>query len=835
VRPSVVLIAGLAALPLIAAPPSAAAQSGFHARWEIPGFDFRKDGAWRVRARGVAQLRHQLLAQNRPAALNAAMLAGPAPSSTQVTGTILVPALFFTYKGVAAPFDTSQYTSVLFGASPPSGNPYTLRTFYEQMSNGVFSMLGKMIGWVVLDSNEVTYTGTPPCSGNPFGTTNCNGLFSPSAINRMQNGFRQALAQVDATVDFSQFDNDGPDLIPNSGDDDGYVDMIMFAHPTKDGACGGFPSGTAASNNHIWSHRFVLVNATATNYQDYITNDSSAKPGFGKIRISDYFATTALGGASACDTTQIMPIGTAAHEFGHALGLPDLYDTGPSAPTEGSGEWGLMGSGNFSSPRSPSRMEAWSLNEMGWVSLQILTTTGTYSFGAAPMSDTAFYVRVQGANPRSEYFLLENRQASLADTALIRLHCARSGNPPGCGGGMLIWHADSVQIANNGFHLSNTVNSGPIHGLAVQEADGLRQLWCGASGCNRGDAGDPYPGTSNNTVFSFSTNPAAVKNSDGSFIGFAIDSIRQVVAGGQMAFRLRFGGLTVVRGSDTNAVISVDAVNYNVYRNLLDNGSTHAVSVADTQFSIDNRTRWRWASWSDGQPRSHNITGSLAGGTVTAMLNRAFKLIATAGSGGTISADTSANLSGDFIPQGRAVVLTASPNSGLASCGWSGDTTSINAAITLPMGRPYTVTASFGTAPTLTSAAARPNGVMGAAYDDTLRASGGSGTFSWSVTGGALPQGVTLIAATGALSGFPREAGTFSYAATVTSCGSQSRTFTFSVAAPALATADVIAQLLGPTTPLNPDQVRYLDFQGNNNGSFDVGDFLAWVKATGAP
>jgi len=35
--------------------------------------------------------------------------------------------------------------------------------------------------------------------------------------------------------------------------------------------------------------------------------------------------------------------------------------------------------------------------------------------------------------------------------------------------------------------------------------------------------------------------------------------------------------------------------------------------------------------------------------------------------------------------------------------------------------------------------------------------------------------------------------------------------------------------------PLTADEVRYLDFLGNNNGGFDVGDFLAWVKLTGAP
>jgi M6 family metalloprotease-like protein len=724
---------------------------------------------------------------------------------------------------------------VLFGAVPPGGNPYTLRTFYEQLSTvgpnpALFSMLGKMIGWVPLDSAEVTYTGTPgTCSGNPFGTTNCNGIFSAAATKRMQDGFRQALARVDtgaAGINFAQFDNDGPDLAPNSGDDDGFVDMIMFAHPTRDGACGG------AANNHIWSHRFVLVNATSTNFQHYVTDDASAEGG--TIRISDYFATTALGGASSCDTTQIMPIGTAAHEFGHALGLPDLYDV--SGVTEGIGEWGLMGSGNFTSSRSPSRMEAWSLNELGWVSLRILDTTGTYHFGAAPMSDTAFYVSVQGNNPRNEFFLLENRQRTQADTAVLRIHGVRSGQAAGCPGGMLIWHADSAKIAGSGFQNGNQVNVGTIHGLAVAEADGLGQLLCGANGCNRGDAGDYYPGVGNNTAFSFNTIPAATKNQDGSFVGFAIDQIQQVVAGGEMSFRLRFGGLTVVRASDTAAVISVDAVNYNVFRDLLEDLSTHSVSVADTQFSINNRTRWRFASWSPAGARTHDITATLAGGTVTANLDRDFQLIATAGANGTISSSPVVNLAGEFIADANPVQLTATPSGGFAFGGWTGDTTFNGAVLTLPMGRPYTVTANFAVQLAISSGATRPNGVMGAPYNDTLRVTGGSGTNSWSVIGGALPSGVALAAATGVLSGFPRATGNFSFTARVASgAQNQSQTFTFSVTAPALATADVVTHILGPGAPLNADQVRYLDILGNNNGGFDVGDFLAWVKTTGAP
>jgi len=45
--------------------------------------------------------------------------------------------------------------------------------------------------------------------------------------------------------------------------------------------------------------------------------------------------------------------------------------------------------------------------------------------------------------------------------------------------------------------------------------------------------------------------------------------------------------------------------------------------------------------------------------------------------------------------------------------------------------------------------------------------------------------------------------------------------------------ADVISQLLHGTG-LTADQVQFLDLLGNKNGIFDLGDFAAWVQATGA-
>jgi len=85
------------------------------------------------------------------------------------------------------------------------------------------------------------------------------------------------------------------------------------------------------------------------------------------------------------------------------------------------------------------------------------------------------------------------------------------------------------------------------------------------------------------------------------------------------------------------------------------------------------------------------------------------------------------------------------------------------------------------------------------------------------------------------VSGFPRQTGNFTYTVTITTgAQSQSKAFTFSVTAPTLTTSDVVAQLFGGST-LSADQQRYLDFIGNNNSGFDIGDFLAWVKLTGAP
>ncbi|MCH7875750.1 MAG: M6 family metalloprotease domain-containing protein [Gemmatimonadetes bacterium] len=564
--------------------------------------DFHRDGAWRVRARRVVGQRAALRAARDFAGLNAAVSGVPAGVLAAVVGTMHVPAILFRYQdiGFGASRDTSEYSAVLFAAAPTAGRPYTIRTFYEQLSSNLVSVQGNVLGWYSLPGDEAQFTGTPgTCSGNPFGTNNCNGIFSGTAFTALNNGLRQLLAVADLQVDFGLFDSDGPDDIPNSGDDDGIVDMVLFVHSEQDGACGG------ATNNHVWAHKSSSLSGA-------FSNDLSANGGF--IAFRDYIIQSGVGGSSGCDSTQVMPIGTTAHETGHAFGLPDLYDV--SGDTEGIGRWGLMGSGNWSTQPSPARMVAWSLDRLGWITVAPLDADGSYTFGPAGVADTAFFIYMQGNNPRGEYFLVENRQPVQSDSAVIRRACDVSGLafPGNCGGGLAIWHIDSTKIASGG-----GVNVGPIHGVAMVQADGLNQLRA-TSGGNRGDGGDLYPGATGNTALSLTSNPASAKNADGSFAGVVIDSIAQVVPNGEMSFRLSFGLPLTVTASGPGTVLT-DAGDTAIGTSVKAVGDTVVlIAVPDVGAILD-----RWAGDESGNDdtlavamtRSVTITAVFAATLVT--------------------------------------------------------------------------------------------------------------------------------------------------------------------------------------------------------------------------
>jgi hypothetical protein len=78
--------------------------------------------------------------------------------------------------------------------------------------------------------------------------------------------------------------------------------------------------------------------------------------------------------------------------------------------------------------------------------------------------------------------------------------------------------------------------------------------------------------------------------------------------------------------------------------------------------------------------------------------------------------------------------------------------------------RQFSITATVGLS--ITTSAALPNAFLQATYSETLTASGGA-SYTWALTGGALPAGLTLSSA-GSITGTPTAAGTFNFTASVT-------------------------------------------------------------------
>ncbi|HWA57392.1 MAG TPA: M6 family metalloprotease domain-containing protein [Gemmatimonadales bacterium] len=532
---SITLAAGaIGGVAVVRAGPAAVDPRGVVGLFEVPGFDFRPDGVWRPRSERIRALRQRALARHDLAYLNGT-------AAPVLAGTLLIPVVPIAFGNVPAPYPAAEYQDALF-ASPAVAGPFSLRTYYAEASRGHLHLDGVVLPWVTADSADTYYE--DGCNG--IGVLNSCPHGGVRLGELLLEGLRRS---DDGSVDWGQFDNDGPDGIPNSGDDDGVVDVVAFLQPEVDGACG---------TTNLWAHRFDV--SVWNGGSPYVT--SSPRRGAGgvpipgsHILVRDYTLQSGVGGTGACSGAAIMPIGTLAHEVGHAFGLPDLYDTDlrSASVTQGVGEWSLMGSGNYSQPYSPSAMDPWSLGELGWVAIDTLGQSGPITLAPVATSDTVLLRLVAGTD---EYFLFENRQPIGTDSAQFNPLCQFGTRSCAKSPGLLIWHIDQGQISAHGFRQDNAVNSGPVHGVAVIQADGRNDLRTPGTK-NRGDLGDAWPGISGATLFSEVTNPPALDN-EGRSAGITLDSIRQLVPGGPVAFRLTLappGAVIVSFPTATDAIL----------------------------------------------------------------------------------------------------------------------------------------------------------------------------------------------------------------------------------------------------------------------------------------
>ena len=379
---------------------------------------------------------------------------GPGEIVPLVTGTKLFPAVVINYTDQTNVWSAASFDTMLF-RTWPSGSA---RQYYSEISYGVFDLTGAVYGWYTSDSNRAYY-------GNGMGSARAAALA------------KEAARKSDATVDYSLYDNDR----------DGYVDCFTCIHS-------GYGTEESGDDNDIWSHSWSFSSA---GIGIYTTGDPDPVNG-GYIKVDDYVIDPERTYKSNPGHSGMCCIGVYCHEWGHALGLPDLYDT--DGGSSGLGTWDLMAAGSwggdFNSPAYPVHPNSWAKMQLGWLNPVAVRRRNLYSIAQVETLAKAYWL-ISRQRTFQEYFLVENRRKTRFDVNLPN-------------SGLLIFHIDDSVIAAR--TSSNRVNAGGSwkYGVALEQADGSDHLF---SGGNWGDANDPWPGGQGKTLFdSTSTTPDSRTN-----------------------------------------------------------------------------------------------------------------------------------------------------------------------------------------------------------------------------------------------------------------------------------------------------------------------------------
>lgn len=118
----------------------------------------------------------------------------------------------------------------------------------------------------------------------------------------------------------------------------------------------------------------------------------------------------------------------------------------------------------------------------------------------------------------------------------------------------------------------------------------------------------------------------------------------------------------------------------------------------------------------------------------------------------------------------------------------------------------FKLTLSAAIPPLTISTATLPAGTDGIAYSNPMAATGGTKSYTWSISAGKLPAGLTLAATTGVISGTPTTAGTSTFTAKVTDNSSPEQT----------ASASLSIEVTAPQAPAGPGTTWFVRPDGGS-------------------
>lgn len=319
-----------------------------------------------------------------------------------------------------------------------NGYPSAAQYFADQ-SNGTYRPIFDVFGPVTLSHNS-SYYGSNDSEGDDEHATDAVIEACILANNQYSN------------LNFADYDSNN----------DGYVDFVYVIYAGQGEADGG-----AATT--IWPHNWS-ISTWVTSYSSY-ADYTRAQTRLDNVYLDNYAMSSELSGNS------INGIGTLCHEFGHVIGLPDLYDTEYETNYENSltpNDWNIMDGGSYNADgHCPPNYDPWQKYFFGWhtpINLgntgQVITlqANGTSGYQAYQINASGTQ---QNYNQSGVCYYIENRQAQGWDAPLT-------------GHGLLIWKVNFKTSAweNNAPNNTSTTGS-PLH--TVVSATGTKIGWDGST------------------------------------------------------------------------------------------------------------------------------------------------------------------------------------------------------------------------------------------------------------------------------------------------------------------------------------------------------------------
>lgn len=393
-----------------------------------------------------------------------------------VMGQVVLPVAF---PGEPFRFSGAEVRERFYGGGGEGA--YSVSTYYREVSLGRFEVEGTVLPTVPLSHPSAVYVGERDLG-------RYNGVADSLAIF-----VREVLTRADSVTDWSEFVGE-----------DARLPAVVILTAGQGGQCPG-------DRGHVWPHRWHLTGLLGAPFRTGSVTTSGDT-----VLIDDYI----VQGVEACGSGRIDDAGIIVHETGHLLGLPDLYDTSDPAARSPVGDWGLMATGNYNEPTAPAHLGAWSRSFLGWADVRLVEHLEEQELALHPVETTGDVLWLP-FRESGEHYLLEHRAPIGSDVHLYRQ-------------GLLIWYVnpDVVEQGLSG----NTVNIDLGRpGVALVQADGAREM---ERGVNRGDEGDPWPGSRARTTFGRTTQPAARSPLDGRAAGLRLEDIALEQEEGRVRFRV---------------------------------------------------------------------------------------------------------------------------------------------------------------------------------------------------------------------------------------------------------------------------------------------------------